>query len=57
MKSTRPNIPNMIEGIPASVSVVNSIIFTSFHGLAYSFRYMAEPTPIGVAMTIVTTTM
>jgi ADP-dependent phosphofructokinase/glucokinase len=30
--------PNMMEGIPASVSVVNSINATSFPGFAYSFR-------------------
>ena len=37
-----PNNPNIIEGIPESVSVVNSITVTSFPFLAYSFRPVAS---------------
>ena len=43
----------MIDGIPASVSVANSIVDTSLPGFAYSFRYTAAPTPTGVAMSMV----
>ena len=39
----------MIEGIPARVSVVNSIILVNLPCFAYSVRYIAAPTPIGVA--------
>ena len=43
----------MIDGIPDRVSVAYSIIVTIFPRFAYSLRYIALPTPIGVAISIV----
>ena len=56
-KNTIPNKPNIIDGMPDRVSVVNSISRTTFPGFAYSFRYTAEPMPRGVAMSRVMITM
>ena len=56
-KNTIPNRPNMMEGIPDNVSVVNSIMRTTFPGFAYSFRYTAEPMPRGVAISRVMITI
>ena len=44
-KNTIPNKPNIMDGIPDRVSVVNSISRTTFPGFAYSFRYTADPCP------------
>ena len=52
-----PNSPNIIDGIPARLSVANLIIFTIFPGLAYSTKYIAAQIPIGVAINIVSNTM
>ena len=52
-KNIIPKRPKMIDGIPASVSVANSIVDTSLPGFAYSFKYTAAPTPTGVAMSMV----
>jgi len=44
----KPNKPNTMEGIPANVSVVSLITFTSFDPrFAYSTRYMAAAIPTG----------
>ena len=37
-KNIIPNNPKIIDGIPESVSVANSIAETSFPGFAYSFK-------------------
>ena len=49
-KNIIPNSPNIIDGIPDSISVANSIIVTSLPGFAYSLRYTAAPILIGVAI-------
>ena len=54
-KNIIPKRPNIIDGIPESVSVANSIPDTNFPGFAYSFKYTAAPTPTGVAIIIVIT--
>ena len=46
-----------MEGMPDRVSVANSIRLTSLPGLAYSFRYTAAPTPMGMATSMVSTTI
>ena len=52
-----PKSPKITEGIPASVSVANSIDSTNIPGCAYSFRYTAAPTPTGTATARVSTMM
>ena len=42
-----------MDGIPVKVSVAYSIAVTTLPGLAYSLRYIALPTPIGVAIIMV----
>ena len=42
-----------MDGIPVKVSVAYSITVTTLPGLAYSLRYIALPTPIGVAIIMV----
>ena len=37
-KNIIPNKPKIMDGIPASVSVANSIRLTNFPGFAYSFK-------------------
>ena len=44
-------------GMPASVSVVNSITRISFLLEAYSFRYTAAPTPMGSTISSVSRIM
>ena len=40
----------MIDGNDANDSEQNLIAFTNFPSPAYSYKYIAEPTPIGVAI-------
>ena len=46
-----------MDGMPERVSVANSMADTSLPGRAYSFRYTAAPTPRGVAMSMVSSTI
>ena len=52
-KNIIPNRPKIMDGIPLKVSVAYSIAVTTLPGLAYSLRYIALPTPIGVAIIMV----
>ena len=56
-KNIRPNKPYRIEGMPASVSTENLIIFIVLPGFEYSARYMAEPIPIGIEIARDTSTI
>ena len=48
-KIASPNIPNTIEGTPAKLVTRAWISLVVFVGLAYSSRYIAAPTDIGIA--------
>lgn len=49
-KNDNPKRPYMIDGIDASVSAPNRTAFTIGPSFAYSAKYIAAPTPNGVAM-------
>ena len=51
-KNIPPNKPYIIDGIPAKHSVANLIISTILPFLAYSWRYIADKIPTGVATPI-----